>query len=438
MPNTFFITTPIYYVNDIPHIGHAYTSIAADFIARYKRMNNIETMFLTGTDEHGQKIQKAAENKSISPIELCNNNSEKFITNLIQDNTSIKIIEKGDNPTNNYDIIVNNKDFYDKVLATGELGFGESYMDGDWDSADLEETIYRLILKEPELRQSIINNSISAILLKINIMFKSLLPNNTLSSSKENISSHYDIGNDLYIKMLDKNMQYTCAYFNKPNMTLDEAQEAKLDLIAKKLNFKKDMKVLDIGCGFGTAAVYFAKKYDVNVLGVSLSKEQINYYENNIKHKNVELKYLDYRNVTGKFDRVYSVGMFEHVGRDNYKEYFDKCYDLLKDDGIMLLHTIGTIDRNNGISDWIYRYIFPEGELPHISNLTDTYIDKWYLQDYQNFGLSYASSVTCFSSGLLSRAYNSDEASFSTISIISSIHMNSLILAVTVTWDLWL
>lgn len=322
-----------------------------------------------------------------------NNNSEKFITNLIQDNTSIKIIEKGDNPTNNYDIIVNNKDFYDKVLATGELGFGESYMDGDWDSADLEETIYRLILKEPELRQSIINNSISAILLKINIMFKSLLPNNTLSSSKENISSHYDIGNDLYIKMLDKNMQYTCAYFNKPNMTLDEAQEAKLDLIAKKLNFKKDMKVLDIGCGFGTAAVYFAKKYDVNVLGVSLSKEQINYYENNIKHKNVELKYLDYRNVTGKFDRVYSVGMFEHVGRDNYKEYFDKCYDLLKDDGIMLLHTIGTIDRNNGISDWIYRYIFPEGELPHISNLTDTYIDKWYLQDYQNFGLSYAKTL---------------------------------------------
>lgn len=324
---------------------------------------------------------------------LFNIDNKTFIKNLIENNTNIKIINSNKIPKNEYDIIIHNDNFYDKFMQDGEIGFGESYMDGDWDSNNLEYTLYELVKNQKLLENELIKNSLNASILKVKNILISIFPNNTLSSSKSNISSHYDIGNDLYEKMLDKNMQYTCAYFNKPNMNLDEAQEAKLNLIAKKLNFQPGEKVLDIGCGFGSAASYFAKKYNVKILGVTLSKEQINYHKQHFAHPNVEIRYQDYREVTGKFDKIYSIGMFEHVGRKNYHEYYDKCYELLDDNGIMLLHTIGTTDRNKYTHTWITKYIFPEGELPHISDLTQEFADKWYLQDYQNFGLSYAKTT---------------------------------------------
>lgn len=321
-----------------------------------------------------------------------NNTTKQFIKTLIKNNTNINIIEDG-NPINSYDIIVNNDDFYDKVMSKGELGLGESYMDGDWDSNNLEETLHELMINMDKLEKHISNNSFGVLILQTKSQIVKLLPNNTLKSSPKNISSHYDIGNDLYEIMLDKNMQYTCAYFNKPNMTLDQAQEAKLELIAKKLDFKPGMTVADLGCGFGSTAVYFAKNYGVNVIGATLSQEQVNYYNDNIKHPNVEIRFQDYRNVTGKFDRVYSIGMLEHLGQKNHKEYYDKCYELLNDDGLMLIHCIGTTDRHVERCEWINKYIFPEGEIPHISNYTREFSDKWYLQDYQNFGLSYAKTL---------------------------------------------
>ena len=188
-------------------------------------------------------------------------------------------------------------------------------------------------------------------------------------------------------------MQYTCAYFNKPRMTLDEAQYAKMELIAKKLNLKPGMDVLDIGCGFGSMAQHLAKKYKVNVVGVTLSKEQIEYANKYFPHNNVKIYYEDYRNVEGKFDRVYSVGMFEHVGRKNHHEYYNKCYELLKDNGIMLIHTIITDARKWIPNGFINKYIFPEGEIPHIENLTRSFIDKWHLEDIQNFGISYSKTL---------------------------------------------
>ena len=324
------------------------------------------------------------------------NNSEIFIKNLIETNTPIRIRE-GNNLgdyINDYDIIVYNKNFYDKLLTLGELGLGESYMDGDWDSKNLEETLYKLQENEQKLKNEIMKNSLTALFLNIKEKIIDYLPNNTLESVKNNVSHHYDIGNNLYEKMLDKNMQYTCAYFHKPNMTLDEAQEAKIELVAKKLNFQQGDKVLDIGCGFGSAASYFAEKFGVNVVGVTLSKEQIKYHKEHFANPNVEIRYQDYREVTGKFDKIYSIGVLEQVGRKNYKEYYDKCYELLNDNGVMLIHTIGTIDRfHSGPGGWMDKYIFPEGQLPHLSNLTNEYSDKWYLQDFQNIGLSYVKTL---------------------------------------------
>ena len=234
--------------------------------------------------------------------------------------------------------------------------------------------------------------SLEFILLGVTNYITTYLPNNTLDTVKGNIEHHYDIGNDLYSKMLGKHMQYTCAYYHKEGLTLDEAQNAKMELIAKKLKLNEGLTVLDIGCGFGSLATHLATKYKVNVVGVTLSKKQIKLHEEHFKHPNVIIKYMDYRNVLGKFDRVYSIGMFEQVGKINYKEYYDKCHTLLKDDGIMLLHTIGSSTPNIG-SDFISKYIFPEAELPGLSDLTKDYTDQWHLEDFQNFGLSYAKTL---------------------------------------------
>jgi len=322
--------------------------------------------------------------------------SDKFITNLIEENTQIKLKSKKNRTYQqgyNKDIIVNNRKMFEKIASNGEIGLAESYIDGDWDSDNLEDIIYELISKEEILKNEIKKQSINFIFMEIKAMIKNRIQNNSIESSKTNISHHYDIGNDLYEKMLGKHMQYTCAYFNKPNMTLDEAQYAKMELIAKKLDLKPNMRILDIGCGFGSMAQHLSKHYDVYVVGVTLSKEQKSYAEKHFFHPKSTIEFKDYRNVQGQFDRVFSVGMFEHVGRSNYKEYYNKCYELLKSDGIMLIHTIGTYKRKWSHNKFINKYIFPEGELPHIENLTQPFVDKWHLEDLQNIGLSYAKTL---------------------------------------------
>jgi cyclopropane-fatty-acyl-phospholipid synthase len=248
------------------------------------------------------------------------------------------------------------------------------------------------------IEKYLLKNSIFLITLTLSnshIFISSFLPNNTLSSSKKNISSHYDIGNDLYQKMLGPTMQYTCAYYYKDNLTLDQAQKAKMTLIAKKLNLKSGMKIVDIGCGYGSMAQFLAINYNVSVIGVTLSKQQKIYADKYFSHPNVTIEVKDYRYLTGKFDRVYSVGTFEHIGVKNYPTYFNKCYQLLNDDGIMIIHTIGTSQHHlDNQNEWIKKYIFPEGQLPYISKIINyKNIDKWNLEDMQNFGMSYAKTL---------------------------------------------
>ena len=309
---------------------------------------------------------------------------------LVQENTNIKLIKNTEKPTQDTTIIVNNDAFFSKSMTKGELGVAESYMDGDWDTPNLEKTLNELAINQPKLEKHIYSPEF--ILLGLNEYIATFLPSNTLESSKSNISHHYDIGNDLYSEMLGKHMQYTCAYYHKDGLSLDEAQYDKMELIAKKLKLKEGLTVLDMGCGFGSLATHLATKYKVNVVGVTLSKEQVKYHREHFKHPNVSIKYMDYRNVTGTFDRMYTVGMLEHIGKINYKTFFDKCYSLLKDDGVMLIHTEGGL-RGKSKDDFIRTYIFPEHELPELSDLTKGYTDQWILEDFQNFGQSYAKTL---------------------------------------------
>ena len=311
-----------------------------------------------------------------------NSNPGELITKLITENTTIQIGKE---------IIIKNDILFNKLLDKGELGLAESYMDGDWETNDLGNLLKKLMFYQDILEEKAKYQSVNFIYLKLLSTYESFFNTNTLVKSPGNIQKHYDVGNDLYNKMLGKTMQYTCAYFNKENMTLDDAQESKMDLIAKKLDLKEGMDIIDIGCGFGSMAHHLAKKYKVKVTGVTLSPEQKKFSDEYFGNENVSIEVKDYRLVTGKFDRVYSVGILEHIGSKNYKEFFNKCYDLLKDDGIMFCHTMGISRPNDHQNEYFAsNYIFPEGELPDMLNLTEGYSEKWRLEDFQNIGISYS------------------------------------------------
>lgn len=213
---------------------------------------------------------------------------------------------------------------------------------------------------------------------------------NTRGRAKANVAHHYDLSGELYDLFLDKDKQYSCAYFPHPDMTLEEAQEAKKAHIARKLLIKPGMRILDIGCGWGGMALTLARDHGARVLGVTLSEEQHRIAQARARAEGledrVEFRLTDYRNVQGSFDRVVSVGMFEHVGVPHFREYFRHVGRLLKPDGIALIHTIGRGAPPGSTSPWIARYIFPGGYIPAMSemvaavekeNLATTDVEVW-------------------------------------------------------------
>tara|TARA_A100001015_G_scaffold266525_1_gene315824 strand:+ start:626 stop:1771 length:1146 start_codon:yes stop_codon:yes gene_type:complete len=316
-----------------------------------------------------------------------------FFKTLIESSTPIRFVSKEKyNNTNKNHILVHDSKMFDQFALKGEVGLCEAYMNGDWDAIDIEYVVSIFLKHDDDILKNLKQNSLRFVWSEIKAYWNNWRVN-TIESSQANIAHHYDVGNDLYSKMLGKHMQYTCAYFHKTDMSLDDAQFAKMELIAKKLNLQPGMKVLDLGCGFGSMAYHLALNYDVKVVGVTLSVEQQKYAAANYSHENLQVMVKDYRHVSGTFDRVYSVGLLEHVGRQNYKEYYDKCYDLLSENGIMLIHTISTTQRQWTHNTFVGTYIFPEFELPHMNSLGKPYTDNWHLEDLQAFGLSYAKTL---------------------------------------------
>lgn len=323
--------------------------------------------------------------------------SKDLICDLLTKCTDIKIYfsPQDVDPSTKY-ILIKNDACFDKMFQKGELGTAESYMDGDWESNDLEYVLYTILDNHGSIVEKLKSQSWWLFYAFFVTQYKRFFSKNTLITSKQNIKMHYDVGNDLYEKMLGQHMQYTCAYFHRPDMTLDEAQEAKMALIAKKLDLQPGMKVLDIGCGFGHMVNYIATRYDVQITGINISEAQLSHAKANFSRNNVRFLLQDYRDVDEKYDRIYSIGMIEHVGKANYPVYFDKCFDCLNDDGLILVHTITYSERlwiSNETNSFIMKYIFPESELPHVSDFLQAYNNRWQLEDFQNFGMSYAKTL---------------------------------------------
>lgn len=286
------------------------------------------------------------------------------------------------NGNNPWDIQVHNHEFYKRVLTDGELGFGESYMDNWWDAEKLDELIYKLL--QARLDEKFKRKLSVLIQLFITRIF------NLQSKRKafDNGERHYDLGNDLFQNMLDKRMNYSCAYW-KDAKNLDEAQENKLELICRKLSLKPGMRVLDIGCGWGAFGKYAAEKYKVEVVGITVSKEQIELGKKLCLGLPVEFKWMDYRDLFEKFDAIVSVGMIEHVGYKNYRTFFKVSNKCLKDDGLFLLHTIGRNNSSHNINPWTNKYIFPNGLIPSIAQIGDAFQNLFVMEDWHNFGVDY-------------------------------------------------
>lgn len=288
--------------------------------------------------------------------------------------------------TNPWDIQVHNPDVYARTFTKGSLGFGESYMDGWWDCADLEGLFHRLT--RAGLQKRVRPRSLIFAYLK-----ESLLNMQSRRRSWQVAYQHYDLGNDLYEAMLDPYMQYTSAYW-KDATNLADAQRNKLELICRKLQLQPGMRVLDTGCGFGGFAKYAAEHYGVEVYGVTLSREQAAYGNRMCQGLPVTIEVKDYRDIRkARFDRVASIGIMEHVGTKNYRSYLQQMSGFLDKGGLMLLHTIGSETTGKVTDRWISKYIFPNSILPSTVELTRAAEQVLVLEDWHNFGAFYAPTL---------------------------------------------
>ncbi len=281
-----------------------------------------------------------------------------------------------------WDMVIRNPEVFDRIMLKRSLGLGESYVDGWWDCDALDEFFYRL------LKIRIQDLAIPKVTLALQWLGAALRNRQTILRSGEVAERHYDLDNGLFSLMLDETMAYSCGYW-KDAATLNEAQEAKLDLICRKLQLEPGMRVLDIGCGWGSFTWHAATHYGVRVDGVTVSAEQQQLAQQRCADLPVNILLKDYRAVEGHYDRIVSIGMFEHVGRKNYETFMQVTERLLADDGLMLLHTIGENCSTKSFDPWINRYIFPNGELPSMAQVSSAAEDHFVVEDVQNIGPDY-------------------------------------------------
>lgn len=297
------------------------------------------------------------------------------VTSLL-DEAGIRI--GGDEP---WDINVFDSRFFARVLADGSLGLGESYMYGWWQCESLDEFIVRLIKAELNTKVKVRKD--------LFFFFNAKIRNQQSGKKSFKVGKqHYDISTDLYRYMLDSRMIYSCGYW-KSAATLDDAQQAKLDLVGMKLGLQSGMRIVDIGCGWGGSAKYLAEKYGVEVVGITISEEQAKLAQKVCQGLPIDIRLMDYRNLNGKFDRAYSIGMFEHVGYKNYSTYMEVVSKILTDDGMFLLHSIGANYSQTRNNLWVERYIFPNSMRPSLTQISKAVENLFIVEDVQNFGPDY-------------------------------------------------
>ncbi|MCF7220636.1 cyclopropane fatty acyl phospholipid synthase [Marilutibacter chinensis] len=276
---------------------------------------------------------------------------------------------------------IHDERFHARVLAQGSLGLGESYMDGWWDVASLDGFLARLMQARLDQRVS----GWQAALDRLRGRWFNL---QTRRRSREVGRRHYDLGNDLYRAMLGRRLVYSCGYW-RDAADLDAAQEAKLDLACRKLGLAPGMRVLDIGCGWGELLRFAARRHGVEGVGITISQEQATFARELCDGLPVEIRLQDYRDVDERFDRVVSIGMFEHVGHANYATFMDVVRRCLPDDGLCLLHTIGSNLSHRATDPWIARYIFPNSMLPSPAQIATAVEGRFVIEDWHNFGTDY-------------------------------------------------
>jgi len=284
-----------------------------------------------------------------------------------------------------WDIQVHDERLYRRVLTQGTLGLGDAYMDGWWACDALDQFFDRV--QRAELSRyvrvtppALVGRAVNA-LVNLQRGARALLVG----------ERHYDLGNDLYEAMLDERMTYSCGYWRDAK-DLDEAQEAKLDLACRKLGIDAGMRVLDIGCGWGSFAALAAERYKAAVTGVTVSREQAAYAQERYKGWPIDVRLEDYRDLDAareRFDRVVSIGMFEHVGHRNHRRFMEVAHAMLDEGGLLLLHTIGRDRSSVGIDPWIARHIFPNSALPSMAQITRAAEDLFVVEDVHNFGHDY-------------------------------------------------
>jgi cyclopropane-fatty-acyl-phospholipid synthase len=305
-------------------------------------------------------------------------NSEQAVRDILQ---KVGVTIGGNAPQ---DIQIHDQRFYSRVMRSGSLGLGESYMDGWWDANQLDAFFTQLLLSD-DFRKGM-GKYLPTML---NAYVSHLVNRQEAKRSLKSVQAHYDIGNDLYTRMLDKRLAYTCGYW-KNSDNLDDAQEAKFDLVCRKIGLKPGMTVLDLGCGWGCFSKFAAEKYGVSVLGVTLSKEQVALGMEMCKGLPVELRLQDYRDVSGTYDRVVSVGLMEHVGYKNYRHFFEVIHRTLKDDNsTALVHTIGGNISAASTDPWLDKYIFPNSMLPSIAQIAKAMEGLFVMEDWHNIGADY-------------------------------------------------
>jgi len=270
--------------------------------------------------------------------------------------------------------------FFHKILSQGSLGLGESYMDGWWDCERLDQFFHKIL-------SSGLENMLSLSLV-LGLIRAKIFNLQKKSRAFQIGERHYDVGNDLYQAMLDRRMNYSCGYWERAS-DLEEAQEAKLDLICRKIGLASGQRVLDIGCGWGGFALYAAERYDAEVVGITVSREQVQLAEKLSAGMKVEIRLQDYRDLDERFDHVVSVGMIEHVGYKNYRRFMEVVHRCLDGDGIFLLQTIGSNKSGIGTDPWIDKYIFPNSMLPSCAQISRAAEGLFVMEDWHNFSADY-------------------------------------------------